>query len=251
MHATTTEPTDPTARTGTDRPDAGRRRVLVADERRDDRARVVDALGTHGFAVTETSSVGRALELVAAAPPDAVVVDLRIGGHAGLDLLRDLQRRPGLVVVAVSESPDELDCVTALELGAHDFVAKPVPTRELVARLRAALRRQQRPDRRDETVRRFGPMSIDLPAKEVRLDDEPVPLTAREFELLAFMSATPRRVYSREQLLEHVWGSRADWQSLGTVSEHVRRVRRKLGCEAGGAEWIRTLRGAGYRFEPA
>ena len=154
-------------------------------------------------------------------------------------------------MVAVGDSPDELDCVTALELGAHDFVARPVPPRELVARLRAALRRQHRGDRREETVRRFGAMSIDLPAKEVRLDDRPVPLTAREFELLAFMSATPRRVYSREQLLEHVWGSRSDWQSLGTVSEHVRRVRRKLGCDSSGAEWIRTLRGAGYRFEPS
>ena len=227
-----------------------RRRVVVADDHREDRALVADTLSAHGFAVTETGSGERVLDLVSASPPDALVLDLELPDRNGFDVLRELQLRPEMVVIVLGRGPDEIDCVTALELGAHDFVAKPVPTRELVARMRAALRRSSAPVVSAEDLRRFGSMEIDLPAKEVRLADHTVPLTAREFELLAFMSANPRRVYSREQLLEQVWGSRADWQSLGTVSEHVRRVRRKLGCDPASPRWIRTMRGAGYRFEP-
>ena len=227
-----------------------RPRVVLADDRVADRAVVADTLGHHGFSVTETSTAERVLQLVASSPTDAVVLDLRLPDRSGFDVLRELQSRPHLVVVAVGESSDEFDCVTALELGAHDYVARPVPARELVARLRAALRREQATPMVVDSVRRFGEMEIDLPAKEVRLEGRTVPFTAREFDLLAFMSAQPRRVYSREQLLEQVWGSRADWQSLGTVSEHVRRIRRKLGCDPSTSRWIRTMRGAGYRFEP-
>ena len=229
---------------------AARPRVLVADDRVADRAAVVDSLGHHGFSVTETSTAERVLQLVASSPTDAVVLDLRLPDRSGFDVLRELQARPHLVVVAVGESADELDCVTALELGADDYVARPVPPRELVARLRAALRRGHPAPPAPEQVRRFGAMEVDLPAKEVRLDGRTVSLTAREFELLSFMSAQPRRVFSREQLLEQVWGSRAEWQSLGTVSEHVRRIRRKLRCDPSTSRWIRTMRGAGYRFEP-
>ncbi|MFM7063109.1 MAG: response regulator transcription factor [Actinomycetes bacterium] len=231
--------------TQTDRP-----RVVVADDRVADRAAVVDSLGDHGFSVTETSTAERVLHLVSTSSPDAVVLDLRLPDRSGFDVLRELQARPHLVVVAVGESADELDCVTALELGADDYVARPVPPRELVARLRAALRRGRPVPVVPDLVRRFGAMEVDLPAKEVRLDGRTVSLTAREFELLSFMSAQPRRVFSREQLLEQVWGSRAEWQSLGTVSEHVRRIRRKLGCDPSTSRWIRTMRGAGYRFEP-
>ena len=227
-----------------------RPRVVLADDRVADRAVVADTLGHHGFTVTETSTAERVLQLVASSPTDAVVLDLRLPDRSGFDVLRELQSRPHLVVVAVGESSDESDCVTALELGADDYVARPVPARELVARLRAALRREQATPMVVDSVRRFGEMEIDLPAKEVRLEGRAVPFTAREFDLLAFMSAQPRRVYSREQLLEQVWGSRADWQSLGTVSEHVRRIRRKLGCDPSTSRWIRTMRGAGYRFEP-
>ena len=230
---------------GGDRP-----RVVVADDRAEDRAVVADTLGYHGFSVTETSTAERVLQLVASSAADAVVLDLRLPDRSGFDVLRELQSRPHLVVVAVGESADELDCVTALEMGADDYVARPVPARELVARLRAALRRGHAAPAPTDHVRRFGAMELDLPAKEVRLDGRTVPLTAREFALLAFMSAQPRRVFSREQLLEQVWGSRAEWQSLGTVSEHVRRIRRKLGCDPSTSRWIRTMRGAGYRFEP-
>ena len=235
----------PTASAMGDRP-----RVLLADDRVADRAVVADTLGSHGFTVTETSTAERVLQLVASSPTDAVVLDLRLPDRSGFDVLRELQSRPHLVVVAVGESADEFDCVTALELGADDYVARPVPARELVARLRAALRREQATPVVADSVRRFGDMEIDLPAKEVRLEGRTIPFTAREFDLLSFMSAQPRRVYSREQLLEQVWGSRAEWQSLGTVSEHVRRIRRKLGCDPATSRWIRTMRGAGYRFEP-
>lgn len=248
MTVQTTVPTNqqqPPVHGGGDRP-----RVVLADDRVADRAVVADTLGHHGFSVTETSTAERVLQLVASSATDAVVLDLRLPDRSGFDVLRELQSRPHLVVVAVGESSDELDCVTALELGADDYVARPVPTRELVARLRAALRRERAAPAPPDQVRRFGAMEIDLPAKEVRLDGRTVPLTAREFALLAFMSAQPRRVFSREQLLEQVWGSRADWQSLGTVSEHVRRIRRKLGCDPSTSRWIRTMRGAGYRFEP-
>ncbi|MFM7070145.1 MAG: response regulator transcription factor [Actinomycetes bacterium] len=227
-----------------------RRSVLIADQRPIERVPVVDTLTRHGFDVAETESIDQVFELLESSHPDALVVDLTLSDRAGLDLLRDLSGHRDLVVIAVGAGSDEIDCVTALEMGAHDYVARPIPSRELVARLRSAIRRAADARGADHQVRTFGPMQIDVPAKEVRLDDVPIPLTAREFELLAFLAAHPRRVYSREQLLDQVWGSRSEWQSLGTVSEHIRRIRRKLGCEQTSTDWIRTMRGAGYRFEP-
>ena len=141
-----------------------RPRVVLADDRVADRAVVADTLGHHGFTVTETSTAERVLQLVASSPTDAVVLDLRLPDRSGFDVLRELQSRPHLVVVAVGESSDESDCVTALELGADDYVARPVPARELVARLRAALRREQATPMVVDSVRRFGEMEIDLPA---------------------------------------------------------------------------------------
>jgi DNA-binding response OmpR family regulator len=136
--------------------------------------------------------------------------------------------------------------VVGLELGADDYVLKPYSLRELVARVRARLRRPAaEPPSGPEVIVHEG-LRVDIRAHEVTLDGGYVDLTTREYELLAYLASHPRQVFSREQLLEAVWGTR--YQDPATVTEHVRRVRMKI--ETGGRPWITTLRGTGYRFDP-
>jgi DNA-binding response OmpR family regulator len=129
-------------------------------------------------------------------------------------------------------------------------VVKPFSPAELAARLEAVLRRcGSRPT--PCAGLRFGPLCIDPLTREVQLDGEAVELTAKEFDLLAFLAASPRQVFSRGQLLDHVWSSSSEWQDDATVTEHVRRVRRKIEVDPDRPEWITTIRGVGYRFDPA
>jgi DNA-binding response OmpR family regulator len=143
---------------------------------------------------------------------------------------------------------DEPDRVAGLELGADDYVTKPFSPRELVARVRSVLRRTAGP-LPDGSVRDFGRLRIDLDTREVEIDGRPVPLRRREFDLLAFLTSEPRRVFSRDQILMNVWNVEPDWQNDATVSEHVHRLRAKIEDDAAAPRWITTVRGVGYRFE--
>ncbi len=134
-----------------------------------------------------------------------------------------------------------------LELGADDYVPKPFSPRELSARVRSVLRRSG--PKEDSEVLTFGDLVIDNRTRQVTVSDEPVELTRREHELLAFLAASPGQVFSRAQLLEQVWDSSADWQDPATVTVHVRRLRQKLGAESRDPQWIQTVWGVGYRFD--
>jgi len=138
--------------------------------------------------------------------------------------------------------------VAGLELGADDYVVKPFSPRELVARVRSVLRRTR--PLGIATPVEFGPLRIDPAAREASVDGELVDLTAREFDLLAFLAATPRRVYSRAELLDHVWDSSPEWQDPATVTVHMRRIRQKLEDDPQNPRWLKTVWGVGYRFEP-
>jgi DNA-binding response OmpR family regulator len=143
---------------------------------------------------------------------------------------------------------DEADRLVGLELGADDYVTKPFSPRELTARVRTVLRRSRPPTEREGRMV-FDELEVDTSTREVLARDEPVHLTAKEFDLLAFLARHPRRVFSRRQLMEAVWGYEAAFDS-GTVTVHVRRMREKIETDPSQPRWIETVWGVGYRFRP-
>jgi DNA-binding response OmpR family regulator len=137
--------------------------------------------------------------------------------------------------------------VLGLKLGADDYVVKPFSPAELAARIETVLRRAKGAPTAQSME--FGRLSINIATREVRVDGEVRETTAKEFDLLAFLASSPRQVFTRDQLLDHVWASSADWQDSATVTEHVRRIRRKIEDDPDHPHWITTVRGVGYRFE--
>ena len=142
----------------------------------------------------------------------------------------------------------EHDRIAGLERGADDYVVKPFSARELVARIRTVLRRAEHTPDAPVEVLTHDNLRIDRTAREVHVDGKRIELTKREFDLLAFLAANPRRVFSRQELLNEVWGSSEDWQAPATVTEHVRRVRLKVEADPTNPQWIHNVRGVGYRF---
>jgi len=207
---------------------------------------IVDALTAGGFeteTVTDAPSARRALESELA---DVVVIDVdRFSRFDVLDQVRTAGRVP---VVVVSGRDDENDRVEVLRLGADDYLTKPFSPAELVERVRAVLRRVATVAR--EPSLRFGEVDIDLDARLVTVSGRDLQLSPIEFDLIVFFARNPRRVFSRAQLLRHVWGSSADWQTEATVTEHVRRLRRKMESVPDARRRIITVQRAGYRFDP-
>jgi DNA-binding response OmpR family regulator len=185
--------------------------------------------------------------------PDLVILDWMLPGLSGIEICRRLRARPDLAplpVLMLTAKGDDVDKIVGLELGADDYVAKPFSPRELMARVKAVLRRARAPlvPTGAPPVLRAGAIEVDVAAHEVRVDGEPAVLTAREFELLAFLMRNPRRVFRREELLEHVWGY--TFGDTSTVTVHVRRLREKIERKPSEPAHIATVWGVGYRFEP-
>ncbi len=221
-------------------------RVLVVDD--DERVRTVVSwqLEADGFRVTEAPDGAAALASIDDDRPDLVVLDLGLPGVGGLDVLRRLRgdAGPALPVIVLSGRDGETDRIIGLDLGADDYLVKPFSPGELAARVRSVLRRAG--------ASRPAPpptgLYVDARTREVTVDGRSVDLTAKEFDLLEFLARHPRQVFSRAQLLQHVWGSAPGWQGEATVTEHVHRLRHKL--ERGGSRYLSTMRGVGYRLEP-
>jgi two-component system, OmpR family, phosphate regulon response regulator PhoB len=225
--------------------------ILVVDDDNDLVDVVRSALEREGFAVDEAGDGETALVKIAGDTPELVVLDLGLPKLRGLDVLRQVRTDNPVPVIVLSGRAEETDRILGLELGADDYVVKPFSPRELVARVRSVLRRT-RPVPRGEPADRLvvGALTLDLTTREVWLRDQPIELRRREFDLLAFLSASPRQVFTREQLLQHVWDSEPDWQSAGTVSEHVHRLRAKVEDDPAHPRRLLTVRGVGYRFVP-
>jgi two-component system response regulator ResD len=179
-----------------------------------------------------------------------VILDLMLPKVDGLEVFRRLRAEQDVPVVMVTAKGEEVDRVVGLELGADDYVVKPFSPREVVARIRAVLRRGQRPeDHRGGRPLVAGPFVIDHDRREVTRDGEPVELTRKEFDLLEVLSAYPGTTFRRLDLLERVWDSSWDGSS-STVTVHVRRLRMKLEEDPSAPRHIVTVWGVGYRFEP-
>jgi DNA-binding response OmpR family regulator len=206
-----------------------------------------DHLERDGFTVQAAVDGPAVLDALAAEPPDLVVLDLRIPGFDGFDVLAAVRRLSDVPIVVVTGRSDELDRVVGLEMGADDYVVKPFSTRELCARVRSVLRRT-RPQREHHELR-FEGIVIDPATREVVVDGRLIPMTSREFDLLHFLSSSPRQVFSRAQLLRHVWSSSPDWQDAATVTEYIHRLRGKIEADPHEPRRITTVWGVGYRFE--
>ena len=222
-------------------------RVLVVEDDRSIQYAVGELLRRDGFDVHAATCGADVDGALSGFDPHLVILDLGLPDVNGFDLLRDIRTRSELPIIVLSGRDAESDRVLALELGADDYVVKPFLNRELVARIRVRLRRSALGGSGGRAARTLGDhgLGIDPSSREVVLDGEVVPLTAKEFDLLEHLASSPRHVFSRAQLLEAVWHSASDWQHESTVTEHVHRLRQKLGDDR-----IVTVRGVGYRFDP-
>ncbi len=244
------------SRTRSDTPGAspGRRTILVVDD--DERVREVVSwqLEAEGFTVGQAGDGPAALLSIAARPPDLMVLDLSLPGLGGLDVLRRVRQHSRLPVIVLSGRNGETDRIVGLDLGADDYLVKPFSPEELAARVRSVLRRCEPtgvPESADSPGGSGGArLRIDAGSREVRVDGQVVELTAKEFDLVTFLAAHPRHVFTRAQLLEHVWRSDPGWQCDATVTEHVHRVRHKVEPDPARPRWLLTIRGVGYRWEP-
>jgi len=224
------------------------RHIVVVDRDAATRRALREALEADGFRVS-TFGVGEPLlAMIPRHHPALVVLDPRLPDVQGLDVIRNLQEHGRIPCIVVSSAGSEMDRVVGLELGADDYMGKPFSPRELLARVHAVLRRTE--DRVECEALAFDGITIDLSTRDVVVGDRLVELTALEFDLLAFLASSPRQVFSREVLLDRVWGSSSEWQTTATVSEHVHRVRRKIEARPSEPRWIQTVRGVGYRFVP-
>lgn len=232
---------------------SGGARILIVEDDEPSRSALARSLERYGYTVVEAAESAATLAYVGAGNVDLVILDVGLPGTDGFAVLTRLRQLSAVPVLILSGRAEEVDRIVGLELGADDYVVKPYSLRELIARVRARLRRQQSllppqaiyPKEDDALV--YDEVRIDRRAREVHVGGTRVPLTAREYELLSFLAANPRCVFSREELLERVWGTR--YQDPATVTEHVRRVRAKI--EKGSAvRRLTTLRGMGYRFDP-
>ena len=225
----------------------GEVRVLVVDDEEPIRLMLRRYLSMEGYAVDEAADGRAAFELIRTRLPDIVLLDVMLPGQDGLDILSALRRTSDVPVILITARGEEGDRIVGLRLGADDYVVKPFSPAELAARIATVLRRagHQRSGRLE-----FDGLSIDRGSRELRLHGELVDIPAREFELLAFLASAPRQAFSRDELLSRVWGSSTDFQDPGTVTEHVRRIRRRIEADPEHPRWIVTVRGMGYRFEP-
>jgi two-component system, OmpR family, phosphate regulon response regulator PhoB len=226
----------------------------VVDDDPDVRSLLARVLDAEGCAVSQASDGQQALACLSRRSPDLMLLDVMLQGENGFELLAAVRRTSDVPVIMLTGKDTEGDKVLGLRLGADDYVAKPFSTDELAARVSSVLRRSGRraPAQPAETASTldFGDLSIDALAREVKVLGTVIATTAREFDLLAFMARSPRQVFTRAQLLDHVWSSSSEWQDEGTVTEHVRRIRHKVERDPEHPRWIQTVRGVGYRFEP-
>ncbi len=224
--------------------------VLVADDEANLRKLVGSYLRAEGFEVIEAVDGNEAVAAVKRRAPDLVILDVRMPGMDGIEALREIRTFSDVYVVMLTARAEETDTVIGLSVGADDYVTKPFSPRELVARVKAVLRRGRRgrSDAEPE-VSAFPGLAVDRARRTVTVDGAEREVTALEFDLLAALAGQPGRVFSRRQLLEAVWG----WDYFGderVVDVHIKNLRRALGDDAADPTFIGTVRGVGYRFLP-
>ena len=222
--------------------------ILVVDDEPIVRDVIVRYLKRDGFETLEAADGDDARRLIETGSPSLVVLDLMLPGADGLELCRWIRGRSDVPVIMLTARGEETDRIVGLELGADDYVTKPFSPRELATRVKTVLRRTQGPVARAERLE-FGDVVLDGASRDVTKAGRSVSLTAREFDLLWFLASHPRRAFSRDLLMDRVWGYSAALDT-GTVTVHVRRLREKLEDEPATPRHLQTVWGVGYRFDP-
>ena len=221
----------------------------------DDEPNVGDVLGIYLRRENFSASIARdgtaALAEIERQPPDLLILDVMLPHVDGLQIVRRLREveSSDVPILILSAKTEESDRILGLEMGADDYVTKPFSPREVVTRVKAMLRRTKNTTIAVEKPATFGRLHIDPRTREVRLDGQLCNLTTKEFDLLWFLARHPRQVFTRDQLLEHVWGF-AEYVDPSTVTVHVRRLREKIETDPSKPQFVQTVWGVGYKFEP-
>ncbi|MGC8668904.1 MAG: response regulator [Chthonomonadales bacterium] len=222
-------------------------KILVVD----DEPPIVEAveynLRKEGYAVLTAGDAEEAFHIIRTEAPHLIILDIMLPGASGLDLCKRLRRDSAVPVILLTARGDETDRVVGLEIGADDYVTKPFSMKELIARVKSVLRRSGPASDPNLLPIHIGHLSIDPALHEVRVRGQPVELTRREFALLHFLAAHPRQVFSRDVLLDRVWGPDAFVEER-TVDVHIRWIRGKIEDDPAHPRYIQTVRGVGYRF---
>jgi two-component system response regulator RegX3 len=230
------------------------RTILVVEDEDSIALPLAAALERDGYATRVTGSAPEAIALAAELQPDLILLDVMLADGSGLDVCREVRRHSAVPIIMLTARGDETDRVVGLELGADDYVVKPFSARELVARIRAVLRRV--PDTApaagaaqadSEPALRVGGVTLDGAMRRATLDGTEIALTRREFDLLALLVRNAGTVLTRERLMDEVWDT--NWfGSTKTLDVHVSSLRRKLGDDAVDSRYLHTVRGVGFRF---
>ena len=225
--------------------------LLVEDE-----PSVAEVVGLYlrraGYAVTTATDGLAALRLLEKQLPNLIILDLMLPGADGLEITRWLRARSDVPIIMLTARSSELDRIGGLEMGADDYVVKPFSPQELVSRVRAVLRRSSPAADQEPAAMQVvthGPLQIDPRKRLVTIGGEEKTLTAKEFDLLLLLARHPRQVYTRDQLLEQIWGQ-SDYIDPGTVTVHIRRLREKVEPDPANPRHLLTVWGVGYKFEP-
>lgn len=223
--------------------------ILVVD----DEPSIVEVLSLYlrreGYQVLTAGDGGLALELAREAAPDLIVLDIMLPYRSGLEITSILRQEREVPIILLTARSEEIDRIAGLELGADDYVVKPFSPREVVARVKAVLRRS--PAAQDEAPAKTikaGEVEISPAERSVHIGGRPTELTAKEFDLLFFLASHPRQVFTRAQLLDHVWGT-AFIADESTVTVHVRRLREKIEANPSKPVFVQTVWGVGYKFD--
>ncbi len=220
--------------------------ILVVDDEEDIVNLMRDFLEAEGYKVLTAADGAIALETLGAESVDCVLLDVMMPGGSGFDVLRRIRETSQVPVLFLSARQEDSDKIRGLGLGGDDYIVKSSTPGEIVARIKAVLRRSQPGDSAPASLLDFGRMAIDTRARELFIEGKPVTLTAREFELLQLFAEHPRQVLTREQIFDQLWGRYGDRHSL-TV--HIGRLRDKIEADPSDPHYIVTLWGVGYRFE--
>jgi len=228
------------------------KRVLLIEDDRDIVELVRYNLEREGFQVTAATDGASGLAQVRKSPPEILLLDLMLPKLSGLEICKEIRRDSALnrlPILMLTARGEEADRVVGLEMGADDYVTKPFSPRELVARVKALLRRTEPPDEQPRVIEACG-LSIDPSSYRVSRDGKPVTLSTLEFRLLYYLASRPNRVYTRDQLLDAVWGTER-FVTPRSVDVYIRRLREKIERDADRPALLKTVRGAGYMFEGA